>query len=183
MEHVFGNTFICSDLETANKVAFESGLGKLCVTLDGDSVNPGGTMSGGAAPAGGSFLAQVAAVKEVAEQMEAKREEVRQLETDLKRIGPLGREFAKLQHQAQLKKTALEQVQERLSHTDYQKFKDEFDALKEDTERLEEEMEAARKVEAENGKKIKELEYKLKNAKQIKEKAVKVSRGLVELGL
>ncbi|KAL7670088.1 hypothetical protein ACOME3_005026 [Neoechinorhynchus agilis] len=47
MEWVFGSSFVCSDLATANKIAFDRRIGSFAVTLDGDEANPAGILSGG----------------------------------------------------------------------------------------------------------------------------------------
>jgi structural maintenance of chromosome 2 len=48
--HIFGQTFIAEDQETAKKVAMENNLGRKfnCVTLQGDSYRTDGILSGGA---------------------------------------------------------------------------------------------------------------------------------------
>jgi structural maintenance of chromosome 2 len=50
MEWVFGQTFICKDMETAKKVTFHERILKKSVTLDGDVFDPSGTLSGGKYP-------------------------------------------------------------------------------------------------------------------------------------
>jgi chromosome segregation ATPase len=47
MQWVFGQTFICKDMETAKKVTFHERILKKSVTLDGDVFDPSGTLSGG----------------------------------------------------------------------------------------------------------------------------------------
>ena len=49
IEFVFGSVFVCANLDAANALAFNSdrSVSKLCVTLQGDKVNPGGELSGG----------------------------------------------------------------------------------------------------------------------------------------
>lgn len=47
MEWLFGETFVCVDNESANKITFSDALRRRCVTLDGDSYDPTGTVSGG----------------------------------------------------------------------------------------------------------------------------------------
>ena len=47
MEWIFGQTFICKDMETAKKVTFHDRIMKKSVTLDGDVFDPSGTLSGG----------------------------------------------------------------------------------------------------------------------------------------
>ncbi len=42
-----GNVLVCSNLDVANRLAFDKNVGKLCVTLEGDKVNPSGELSGG----------------------------------------------------------------------------------------------------------------------------------------
>jgi hypothetical protein len=50
MQWVFGQTFICKDMETAKKVTFHERILKKSVTLDGDVFDPSGTLSGGKYP-------------------------------------------------------------------------------------------------------------------------------------
>ena len=47
MEFVFGNVLICKDMDTAKKVAFDPSVMKKCVTLEGESFDPAGTLTGG----------------------------------------------------------------------------------------------------------------------------------------
>jgi len=47
MEYVFGNSFVCKDMDAAKRVTFEERINKKSVTLDGDSFDPAGTLTGG----------------------------------------------------------------------------------------------------------------------------------------
>ena len=47
MKYVFGDAFICEDTETAKKVCFDPRVRMRCVTLDGDTYNPSGVLTGG----------------------------------------------------------------------------------------------------------------------------------------
>ena len=47
MQWVFGNTFICTDMSVAKRIAYDKTIRTMCVTLDGDSCNPMGTLTGG----------------------------------------------------------------------------------------------------------------------------------------
>lgn len=64
MEFVFGNVFICRDLNVAKQVTFNDSIKKKCVTLDGDVTDPSGTLSGGAPQKGGSILLQLAEIQQ-----------------------------------------------------------------------------------------------------------------------
>jgi structural maintenance of chromosome 2 len=47
MEFVFGSAFVCNDMNTAKKVTFDDRIMKKSVTLEGDSFDPAGTLTGG----------------------------------------------------------------------------------------------------------------------------------------
>lgn len=47
MEFVFGSVFVCSDMNSAKKVTFDEKVMKKSVTMDGDSFDPAGTLTGG----------------------------------------------------------------------------------------------------------------------------------------
>ena len=50
LEFVLGGMFICSNLRVANELAYNKKnrqVNRLCITLDGDKVNPSGELSGG----------------------------------------------------------------------------------------------------------------------------------------
>jgi len=47
MEYVFGSSFVCKDMDAAKQVTFDERINKKSVTLDGDSFDPSGTLTGG----------------------------------------------------------------------------------------------------------------------------------------
>lgn len=47
MKFVFGDSFVCPNMDHAKRVTYEQGIMKKSVTYDGDSFNPGGTLTGG----------------------------------------------------------------------------------------------------------------------------------------
>lgn len=47
MKYVFGKAFVCKDTTTARAVAFDQKVRLKCVTVEGDVVDPSGTISGG----------------------------------------------------------------------------------------------------------------------------------------
>lgn len=44
---IFGKAFVCSSLEIAKKIAFDPQVRVRCVTMEGDVVDPNGTLAGG----------------------------------------------------------------------------------------------------------------------------------------
>ncbi|MPC39477.1 Structural maintenance of chromosomes protein 2 [Portunus trituberculatus] len=47
MEWVFGSTFVCREMDSAMKVAFDKNIMRKTVTLEGDIFDPAGTLTGG----------------------------------------------------------------------------------------------------------------------------------------
>lgn len=64
MEFIFGNVFICKDMNVAKQVTFHDRIKRKCVTLDGDVTDPSGTLSGGAPQKGGSILQQLSEIQQ-----------------------------------------------------------------------------------------------------------------------
>lgn len=46
-DYVFGKAVLCENTSSARRIAYSSSLGFTCITLDGDIVNPNGSVSGG----------------------------------------------------------------------------------------------------------------------------------------
>ncbi|XP_059091946.1 structural maintenance of chromosomes protein 2-like [Tigriopus californicus] len=173
MEHILGGVLVCTSLDVANKLAFDRSVGKMCVTLDGDKVNPAGELSGGAPSSSGSMLTHIDALREVEAELEARREQLHGLEERLRGIGPLGKRFNQLKLQVEERSHELERVRDRVKNTAHHQLFEEMEALKKQCLELEEAVQASREVEVDGSKKVKELEYKIKNAKQLKEKELK----------
>ncbi|RXG57275.1 Structural maintenance of chromosomes protein 2 [Armadillidium vulgare] len=83
MQWVFGSVFICKDMDSAKQVAFHPSIMKRTVTLDGDVMDPAGTLSGGARRKGGSILSQLDSMFEIGEQLQTGTEELEALERRL----------------------------------------------------------------------------------------------------
>lgn len=105
MKYVFGRAFICKDLNIAKQVKIndnffaivEKGEANfplfqvtyhpniMCrsVTLDGDVVDPEGTLSGGAAPVGANILLELEEIRNLDEAKKAKENELHQIEKEI----------------------------------------------------------------------------------------------------
>lgn len=64
MEYIFGNVFICKDLNVARQITFHDRIRRRCVTLEGDVTDPSGTLSGGARQKTASVLLQLVEITE-----------------------------------------------------------------------------------------------------------------------
>ncbi|WFD07169.1 Structural maintenance of chromosomes protein 2 [Malassezia vespertilionis] len=56
LKYVFGQTLVCSDADTARRVTFDPNVRLKSVTMDGDTYDPAGRLSGGSKPSGGQSV-------------------------------------------------------------------------------------------------------------------------------
>ena len=115
ISNLLGRIIVADNLDNARKIAYETGRSVKVMTLEGDSVNPGGSLTGGSLrknERGGSILGRqkeiekitsnVAAIEEKLSDSEERRQEIDD------EIGTLDRELAQLAEQ--LKFFQLEEV-------------------------------------------------------------------------
>lgn len=79
----FGTTLICKDLATARRVAFSSNISLRCITLDGDVVDPQGTLSGGSVSKDVPILDGAGQHNKIKKDMNVKQHELNQLSNQI----------------------------------------------------------------------------------------------------
>ncbi|CAI5529739.1 unnamed protein product [Closterium sp. Naga37s-1] len=184
MAFAFGNTFICRDSATAKKVAFHPDIMTPCVTLDGDSYNPGGLLTGGSRRVGGVLLSRLHAVKEDEEQLAALEAQLQHVLAELSALQQQRQQYVELTQQLQLKTHQLSLAQEQMKQSEHHQLAEELAALEaelveceatsaeaagkekgllDEAAVLEREMEQQGR---ERGQRLKALEAKAKAAKQ-----------------
>ncbi len=175
MNHVFGNCLVCTDLDTANKVAFHPDVRKICITLDGDKVNPSGELSGGAPSKSGSMLAQIQAIIEQTNNLSIQESDVKANEKELRDMKEVAKRYNDLKHQHEIKSHELELIRDRVSTTRHHQLAKDVEEMQEQNTKLEADLKEAKLKQDQGSNKIKELEYKIKNAKALKEKELKAA--------
>lgn len=83
MRYVFGGVLICKDLKTASDVTYHKEILVRSVTLDGDSVDPEGSLSGGSAAKGPPLLREISDIQQMEREIHDKKSELRQIEEQL----------------------------------------------------------------------------------------------------
>lgn len=175
MNHIFGGVLVCTDLDVANKVAFNPQVGKLCVTLDGDKVNPSGELSGGAPSKSGSMLTHVREVMNATESLDTKQSQLKDMERQLRQLDGVAQRFNSLKHQHEIKEHELAAVKEALESTRHHQLASEVKEMQDQCSELEAAVKEAKLIQSQSANKMKELEYKIKNAKELKEKELKAA--------
>lgn len=79
MKFVFGHSFLAEDMNVAKQVTYHRNIMCRSVTLDGDVVDPGGTLSGGAKPKGGAVLLEVEEINQIQRSLAQKEAEYQEV--------------------------------------------------------------------------------------------------------
>lgn len=130
MEYVFGRTFICRDMNVAKQVTYHRQILTRSITMDGDSLDPEGTLSGGSAPTNAPVLVQIAEIKQVSRELDAKTEELRKVLDEIAAIAPVAQKFNQMKGQLEGYEYELESITKLLAQTTYQKHQQEIEDLK-----------------------------------------------------
>lgn len=111
MEHVFGQTLICTNMDSAKRVTFDKGVRTRSVTLEGDVYDPSGTLSGGSSNRGGgsSVLLLLGELADAQSELNARGKNIARLNADLQKLDAKSKNYRQLiaaldiqQHQAKL---------------------------------------------------------------------------------
>ncbi|TPX71866.1 hypothetical protein SpCBS45565_g00860 [Spizellomyces sp. 'palustris'] len=79
MNYVFGSALVCKDAETAKRVTFDKGVRMRSITLEGDTYDPSGQLSGGSKPNSAGVLLKLGTLKDL-------RKKLADLENGLKEV-------------------------------------------------------------------------------------------------
>merc|ERR1712141_724920 len=180
IRYALGGVMICSDLNVANKVAYNPNVQRLCVTLDGDKVNPTGEMSGGAPTKSASILAVVAQLAEYTQSLEEKEAQFKHSESEVKRLRNVFQRYNELKHEHDEKSNQLALVRERLKNTQHHRLNEAVTELKSNITIYHDQINEAKETEKQGKQKSSEIEYKIKNAAEIKKKELKDSEAEVK---
>ncbi|XP_012525199.1 structural maintenance of chromosomes protein 2 [Monomorium pharaonis] len=173
MTWIFGQIFVCKDMETAKKIAFHEKIMKKCVTLEGDLFDPVGTLSGGAPAKSGSVLLKLEELKEIRNELNHKEQLLKDVETTLLNVTKTAEKHALLKQKYDLLTYEINMIQQQLQQTSYHKIKEEVNSLNAAIEELTQRMTTAKNLEKESTKRAKDLEIQLKDAVNIREKQLK----------
>ncbi|KAH6902556.1 nuclear condensin complex protein [Coprinopsis sp. MPI-PUGE-AT-0042] len=114
IEFVFGDTLICDDPDTANRVTFNPKVNTKSVTLQGDVYDPSGTMSGGSAPANNGMLIQIQQLVKVEKEFNDARAKAASLEQEEGKVKPYRDAWKKLKSEIDLKEHELKLLVEQV---------------------------------------------------------------------
>lgn len=117
MEHVFGSTLVCDSLEVAKSLTFNREVGRRTVTLEGDSFDPSGTLTGGSKQAIGSVLGKLQELNSAAALLATTEGRVAELAAAFAKQGTANKEVGKLTAALEIKEHELRLLEERASQS------------------------------------------------------------------
>lgn len=175
MEWIFGQVFVCRDMASCMKVAFDKRISRKCITLDGDVVDPAGTLSGGAQIKSSSVLAVVSELNRTQLELEENKGKLNRIMSQIEGLTRIATNYGDMKQKFEMRKREVEMLQQRLQQTTHHQYQQEVEELKKSIVELKNRMEECNKLETENMKKIKELEEKVKNTKAIRDRELKAA--------
>ncbi|XP_041782533.1 structural maintenance of chromosomes protein 2 [Anopheles merus] len=173
MQFAFGHSFIVKNLEIANKITFHPRIKTRSVTLDGDVVDPGGTLSGGARAKGNAVLLDVAEINRIQAMLQEKEAELRDISAEVSKIEKTAHRFGQLKEQHDMLNYELNNLKQRLAQTSFQQTKEEIEELNKKIETLQKTIVEARETQTQCSAKVKDLQAKIADGKGHRERELK----------
>ncbi|KAK7100070.1 structural maintenance of chromosomes protein 2-like [Littorina saxatilis] len=170
MKFVFGSAFICPDMDTAKAVAYDGKIQKRTVTLDGNSFDPAGTLTGGARAQTSSILEKLSEFQASQEELDAKQQQLAAAERELAALRKSADKYEQLKQQYDVKSMEADLVKTRLEQSSHHQQLEEINALQKSIEEQKKVLEEAKAVQEKATKKAKELEELMKNAGAVRER-------------
>jgi structural maintenance of chromosome 2 len=117
MEHVFGSTLVCDTLEVAKTLTFTKEVGRRTVTLEGDSFDPSGTLTGGSRQSVGAVLGKLQELNQAAQTLREKEAQCAELGAALAKQSQSSKEHDRLAAALEMKEHELRLLEERASQS------------------------------------------------------------------
>ncbi|KAI0388769.1 SMC2-like protein [Xylariaceae sp. FL0594] len=163
MEYVFGNTLICHDAETAKKVTFDPNVRMRSITLEGDSYDPSGTLSGGSSPNSSGVLVTLQKLNEINRQLKEAEISLREIQTQIAREKSKLDQARKTKQDLDLKTHEIKLAEEQISGNSSSSIIQEVQHMKETIAQLKSDSAEAKKRQAEAAADVKRIEKDMKD--------------------
>jgi structural maintenance of chromosome 2 len=163
MEYVFGNTLICADAETAKRVTFDPSIRMRSITLEGDSYDPSGTLSGGSSPSSSGVLVTLQKYNELTKELTGKEKALAELQSTIAREKKKLDQARKIKQELDLKSHEVILTEEQISGNSSSSIIQEVENMKQSVVQLKSDLAEAKKRQDEAVKDIKRIEKDMKD--------------------
>ncbi|KAJ0309928.1 Structural maintenance of chromosomes protein 2 [Colletotrichum fioriniae] len=182
MEYVFGNTLICADAETAKKVTFDPNVRMRSITLEGDSYDPSGTLSGGSSPNSSGVLVTLQKLNEITRQLKEAESSLHQLQLTIASEKSKLDHARKIKQELDLKSHEIKLGEEQISSNSSSSIIQEVQNMKETIAQLKNDTADAKKRHSEATADVKRIEKDMKDFDNNKDaKLVELQKSLDKL--
>lgn len=179
MEYVFGNTIVCDKPEIAKEIAFAANIRTKTVTLDGDSYDPSGTLTGGSKGSVGVILGKLDELAHIQSSYDAQISEMNSIQATIQRIETIAATNKDATKDLELKRHALSMCESKMSESTYTQVMNEITAAETELAAIESDVDALKKSHENAKEELKKLQNVEKNAKKARETAMKDSENVM----
>ena len=173
MEYVFGTAIVCDRPDVAEAIAFHPSIRTRTVTLDGDSYDPSGTLTGGSKSNLGEVLARVQRLDELSTRKEAIESELCSVKDRLKALSKISSEAEKLASDLDIAHHELKMCLEEQAQSTYGVAAQELESKEKALIQQEEAFEPLKEEVKQGKKELEKLKNMEKNITAAREKALK----------
>lgn len=163
MEYVFGNTLICADAETAKRVTFDPTVRMKSITLEGDSYDPSGTLSGGSSPNSSGVLLTLQKYNELTKELNKKEKALAELQSTMSREKKKLEHARKIKQELDLKSHEIKLMEEQIIGNSSSSIIQEVENMKHSVVQLKSNLAEAKRRQEEAVKDVKRIEKDMKD--------------------
>lgn len=160
MQHVFGDTLVCPNMEMAKKVAFDERILKRTVTFEGEVFDPSGTLTGGARRGNTDTLMCIGEMNQIKRDLVRLERQFKQEDNEIRELSRTKELYFKKKEERDRVNNQVE-FHKQSAQEDFSGLVNEIEELKQSTKTEEENIKRAQEEKKTIEKKIKELEKKL----------------------
>ncbi|KAG0649247.1 Chromosome segregation cut14 [Hyphodiscus hymeniophilus] len=163
MDYVFGNTLICADAATAKRVTFDPAVRMKSITLEGDSYDPSGTLSGGSSPNSSGVLVTLQKLNELNKELGMQERALADLQATMAREKKKLDQAKKIKQELDLKSHEIKLTEEQIGGNSSSSIIQEVENMKASIVQLKSDIAEAKKRQDEAKKDIKRIETDMKD--------------------
>lgn len=119
---VFGSTFVCRNMDAAKEVAFNRQISSTSVTLEGDTYQPSGLLTGGSKGGRGNLLRKLDELAKAEADLSDHEKKLFVIEQQIGALLPLQKRHTELKSQFELKSYDLSLFQNRVEQNEHHKL-------------------------------------------------------------
>jgi len=162
MDYVFGNTLICADAATAKRVTFDPAVRMKSITLEGDSYDPSGTLSGGSSPNSSGVLVTLQKLNELTKELGTQEQALADLQATMVREKKKLDQARKIKQDLDLKSHEIKLTEEQIGGNSSSSIIQEVENMKASIVQLKADLSDAKIRQDEANKDIKRIEKDMK---------------------